>query len=61
MLNNYIKKIFKSRRKEKKNLELHEPSFNKNETTIIKKCIQNREVSSAGNFTSDLENIIKKN
>ena len=60
MLNNYIKKIFKSRRKEKKNLELHEPSFNKNETTIIKKCIQNREVSSAGNFTSDLENIIKK-
>ena len=60
MLNNHIKKIFKSRRKEKKNLELHEPSFNKNETTIIKKCIQNREVSSAGNFTSDLENIIKK-
>ena len=56
MLNNYIKDIFK----DKKNLELHEPSFNKSETNIIKKCIESNEVSTAGKFTSDLEKIIKK-
>ena len=60
MLNNYIKKIFKDRRKDKRNLELHEPSFNKSETTILKNCIKKSEVSTAGNFTLDLENIIKK-
>ncbi len=60
MLNNYIKKIFKNRRKNKKNLELHEPYFDTSETITLKKCIKNSEVSTSGTFTSDLEKIIKK-
>ena len=57
MSNNYLKNIF---RKRKNNLQLHEPSFDIKELNILKKCIGNNEVSTAGKFTLELENIIKK-
>ena len=50
------KKFFVS----KKNVALHEPSFNQNELLIMNQCIKSKSVSTAGNYTKKFENEIAK-